>query len=160
MEKVNNNNTWNNIQVWNLEVINCKFNIAFVEDLKRFLDWKKSYESEVFDKARLIYILWENIFLVDRNPIWMTIRLSLSFAYLVTLIYIKFSSGLVANLWPNWIVQLIHNSLTWHTIHFVTTSAKFGDWWKHQILNICIKTKFFYSYRIGLNRFAVLFPMI
>ncbi len=45
-------------------------------------------------------VFWseENIFLVDRNPIWMTIHLSLSFAYVVTSIYTKFRSGLAANL--------------------------------------------------------------
>jgi hypothetical protein len=45
----------------------------------------------------------------------LTIRLSLSTAYLVTSIHIKFSSDPAANLWSGWIVQLIHNSLPWHT---------------------------------------------
>jgi hypothetical protein len=42
--------------------------------------------------------------------LWLTIHLSLSLAYLVTSIHIKFRSGLAANLWPGWIVQLTHNS--------------------------------------------------
>jgi hypothetical protein len=59
--------------------------------------------------------------------LWLTIRLSLSTAYLVTLIYIKFRSGLVANLWPSWIVQLIHNSLPWHTHQNVSTDIDFAQ---------------------------------
>jgi hypothetical protein len=51
----------------------------------------------------------------------------LSFAYLVTSIYIKFRSGLAADLWPGWIVQLIHNSLPWHTHQNVTTGIIFSE---------------------------------
>ena len=58
--------------------------------------------------------------------LWPTIHLSLSLAYLVTSIYIKFRSGLVANLWPGWIVQLTHNSFTWRTLHFDTANANFA----------------------------------
>ena len=68
--------------------------------------------------------------LMPSLSLWLIIRLSLSFAYLVTSIRIKFCSGPVANLWPDWIVQLIHNSLPWHTLHFVSTSKYF-----------CIKSK-------------------
>ena len=50
--------------------------------------------------------------------LWLTIHLSLSLAYLVTSIHIKFRSGLAANLWPGWIVQLTHNSFAWRTDSF------------------------------------------
>ena len=53
--------------------------------------------------------------------LWLTILLSLSSAYLVTSICIRFRSGPVANLWPGWIVQLTHNSLSWHTLQNVST---------------------------------------
>ena len=55
----------------------------------------------------------------------LTIHLSLSLAYLVTSVHIKFRSGPVANLWPGWIVQLTHNSFAWRTIHNDTTIIKF-----------------------------------
>ena len=63
--------------------------------------------------------------LLPSLSLWLIIRLSLSFAYLVTLIYIKFSSGPVANLWLGWIVQLIHSSLPRRTHHFDTTNVIF-----------------------------------
>ncbi len=75
--------------------------------------------------------------------LWLTIRLSLSFAYLVTLIYIKFSSGLAANLWPGWIDQLIQSSLSRRTYHFVTTNVKFDELWEHQTSNFYRKTNIF-----------------
>ena len=59
--------------------------------------------------------------------LWLTIHLSLSLAYLVTSIYIKFCSGLVTNLWPGWIVQLTHSSLPWHTLQNVTTDTDFAQ---------------------------------
>ena len=72
-----------------------------------------------------LFVAYWQLLVKPSLSLWLTIRLSLSSAYLVTLIYIKFSSGPVANLWPGWIVQLTHNSFAWRTLQNVSTNADF-----------------------------------
>jgi len=56
---------WKIMQIWDLQIVNPRFDEVFGKEINRWLNWHEEYEEFTFDNERNINIFWDDFFIIE-----------------------------------------------------------------------------------------------
>jgi len=56
---------WKIMQIWDLQIVNPRFDEVFGKEINRWLNWYEKYKEYTFDNERSINIFWDDFFIIE-----------------------------------------------------------------------------------------------